>query len=48
MQSYDTVDPPSHVPAEHIVAFDYLHPDDIEHRDIYLVLKRLHDKPDIL
>lgn len=42
------VDPPSHVPEAHIVDFDYLHPDGIDHLDVYAALKPLHSLPDIL
>ena len=42
------VDPPSHVPAEHIVDFDYLYPGGTARDDIYTVLKPLHALPDIL
>jgi cytochrome P450 len=39
---------PSHVPAERVVDFDYFHPQGLDRDDVYTVLKRLHDKPDIL
>jgi cytochrome P450 len=46
--NFATVAPPLHVPPAHIVDFDYYHPPGIERDDIYVVLKRLHDRPDIL
>jgi cytochrome P450 len=36
------------VPSACVVDFDYFHPDGLDRDDIYAVLKRLHDKPDIL
>jgi cytochrome P450 len=44
---YETVEPPAHVPASHIVDFDYLNPEGIERTDVYTALKPLHDLPDI-
>jgi cytochrome P450 len=39
---------PAHVPPAHIVDFDYLNPQGIEHSEVYTVLKALHGLPDIL
>lgn len=39
---------PSHVPAERVIDWDYLHPAGMEEGDIYAALKRLHAYPDIL
>ena len=49
VHAYPVVERPPHVPADHVVAFDYLAPAglDAEH-DTYAVLKRLHDGPDIV
>ena len=41
-------DPPAHLPAAHIVDFDYLNPDGFDGGDIYAALKPLHNLPDIL
>lgn len=41
-------DPPAHLPAAHIVDFDYLNPVGFDGEDIYAALKPLHDLPDIL
>jgi cytochrome P450 len=43
------VERPAHVPAERVVDFDYFSPAGMaEGEDVYVALKRLHDKPDIL
>jgi cytochrome P450 len=40
--------PPSHVPPELVSDYDYVHPEGFKGGDnIYAVLKKLHDKPDI-
>jgi cytochrome P450 len=46
--NFGSAEPPRHVPPDRIVDFDYVHPDGFDGRDIYVALKRLHDKPDIL
>jgi cytochrome P450 len=45
--NFGSVPKPAHVAAELVVDFDYLHPEGIESGDVYRVLKRLHDGPDI-
>jgi cytochrome P450 len=41
------VEPPAHVPAGHVVDFDYLRPQGLEEQNIYHALKPLHSCPDI-
>ena len=41
-------DVPAHVPAAHVVDFDYLQPEGMDHLDVYAALKPLHDLPDVL
>lgn len=45
---YSTVPLPTHVPAELVVDFDYLHPPGLAEGDVYTAWKRLHDGPDII
>jgi hypothetical protein len=45
--NYATVAKPPHVADELVVDFDYLHPEGLEEGDVYTVLKRLRDGPDI-
>ena len=45
--NFATVEPPRHVPADHIVDFDYFHPQGLAEGDIYTALKRLHAHPDL-
>ena len=45
--NFATVEPPPHVPADHIFDFDYFHPAGLAEGDIYTALKRLHAWPDL-
>ncbi len=45
--NYDSVAPRPDIPADHIVDFDYFHPEDRPDEDVYVALKRLHDAPDV-
>jgi cytochrome P450 len=45
--NFDTVSPPPHVPEDHIIDFDYFHPEGVPANDLYEALKRLHAAPDI-
>jgi cytochrome P450 len=44
---YETVPPRPDIPADHIVDFDYFHPESRPDEDVYVALKRLHDAPDV-
>lgn len=50
MKRHDTAVamPPSHVPRELVVDFDYLAPQLAQDEDVYVALKRLHALPDIV
>ncbi|MEO5597061.1 MAG: cytochrome P450 [Novosphingobium sp.] len=46
--TYQTVEKPSHVPADRVVDFDYLHPPIDENGTVYDVLRELQQGPDIV
>jgi cytochrome P450 len=45
--SHDLVPRPPHVPESHVIDYDYMHPHGLDEKDVYQLIKRLHDGPDI-